>query len=50
LVTTHPVVCAHFFGQILEAFGSDHVLWGTDSIWYGHTAMANRGVSTVSDA
>jgi hypothetical protein len=35
LVTTHPTVCAHFFGQILDAFGVDHVLWGTDSIWYG---------------
>ncbi len=35
LVTTHPLVCAHLLGQITEAFGSDHVLWGTDSIWYG---------------
>lgn len=35
LVTTHPLVCAHFFGQILDAFGVEHVLWGTDSIWYG---------------
>jgi predicted TIM-barrel fold metal-dependent hydrolase len=35
LVTAHPMVCAHFFGQILDAFGVDHVLWGTDSIWYG---------------
>ena len=22
-------------GQIVDAFGADHVLWGTDSIWYG---------------
>jgi uncharacterized protein len=35
LVTTHPVVCAHLLGQIINAFGVDHVLWGTDSIWYG---------------
>jgi predicted TIM-barrel fold metal-dependent hydrolase len=35
LVTTHPVVCAHVLGQIIDAFGVDHVLWGTDSIWYG---------------
>jgi uncharacterized protein len=35
LVTTHPVVCAHLLGQIISAFGVDHVLWGTDSIWYG---------------
>jgi predicted TIM-barrel fold metal-dependent hydrolase len=35
LVTTHPSVCAHLVGQIIGAFGVDHVLWGTDSIWYG---------------
>jgi predicted TIM-barrel fold metal-dependent hydrolase len=35
LVTTHPAVCAHLLGQIIEAFGVDHVLWGTDSIWSG---------------
>jgi predicted TIM-barrel fold metal-dependent hydrolase len=35
LVTTHPVICAHVLGQIIDAFGADHVLWGTDSIWYG---------------
>jgi uncharacterized protein len=22
-------------GQIVDAFGADHVLWDTDSIWYG---------------
>jgi uncharacterized protein len=35
LVSMHPEVCAHLLGQILDAFGSDHVVWGTDSIWYG---------------
>jgi len=35
LVTTNPSACAHLLGQIIEAFGADHVLWGTDSIWYG---------------
>ena len=35
LVTTNPTACAHLVGQIVDAFGGDHVLWGTDSIWYG---------------
>jgi predicted TIM-barrel fold metal-dependent hydrolase len=35
LVTTNPNACAHLMGQIVDAFGADHVLWGTDSIWYG---------------
>ncbi|MGH7258784.1 MAG: amidohydrolase family protein [Nitrospiraceae bacterium] len=35
LVTTQPAICAHLLGQIIDAFGHDHVLWGTDSIWYG---------------
>jgi len=35
LVTTNPTTCAHLMGQIVDAFGADHVLWGTDSIWYG---------------
>ena len=35
LVTTHPAICAHLLGQAIDAFGADHVLWGTDSIWYG---------------
>ncbi|MFN0038706.1 MAG: amidohydrolase family protein [Burkholderiales bacterium] len=35
LVTTHPNGCAHLLGQMIDAFGADHVLWGTDSIWYG---------------
>ncbi len=35
LATTNPTACAHLLGQIVDAFGADHVLWGTDSIWYG---------------
>jgi predicted TIM-barrel fold metal-dependent hydrolase len=35
LVTTNPAACAHVLGQMIDAFGADHVLWGTDSIWYG---------------
>ena len=35
LVTTYPLICAHLLGQIIRSFGMDHVLWGTDSIWYG---------------
>jgi len=35
LVTTNPTACAHLLGQMVDAFGADHVLWGTDSIWYG---------------
>ncbi len=35
LVTSSPAACAHLLGQVIEAFGADHVLWGTDSIWYG---------------
>jgi hypothetical protein len=25
----------HLLGKLVTAFGSDHVIWGTDSIWYG---------------
>jgi predicted TIM-barrel fold metal-dependent hydrolase len=35
LVTTNPAACAHVLGQMIDAFGADHVLWGTDAIWYG---------------
>ncbi|HSK72658.1 MAG TPA: amidohydrolase family protein [Pyrinomonadaceae bacterium] len=32
---TQPKLCAFMLGQMLDAFGEDHVLWGTDSIWWG---------------
>lgn len=34
-VITHPNICGHLLGQIIRAFGVDHVLFGTDSIWWG---------------
>ena len=34
-VVTHPKICAHLLGQVIRAFGADHVIWGTDSIWWG---------------
>jgi predicted TIM-barrel fold metal-dependent hydrolase len=35
MVITHPKLCAHALGMMIQAFGDDHVLWGTDSIWWG---------------
>lgn len=32
---THPLVCGHLMGQLMKAFGSDHIVWGTDCIWWG---------------
>jgi predicted TIM-barrel fold metal-dependent hydrolase len=34
-VITHPDVCGHLLGQVIQAFGVDHVIFGTDSIWWG---------------
>jgi uncharacterized protein len=34
-VITQPLLCAYMLGMMIDAFGEDHVLWGTDSIWWG---------------
>ena len=31
----NPRFCAAFLGQLVNEMGVDHVLWGTDSVWYG---------------
>lgn len=31
----HPKYCAAILGTLIKGFGADHVVWGTDSIWYG---------------
>jgi uncharacterized protein len=35
MVITAPMLCAHVLGMLIQTFGADHVLWGTDSIWWG---------------
>jgi len=34
-VMSDPDQAAHTLGKLLNAFGEDRVVWGTDSIWYG---------------
>ena len=31
----NPRYCSAILGTLIKGLGSDHVLWGTDSIWYG---------------
>jgi predicted TIM-barrel fold metal-dependent hydrolase len=30
-----PELAGHLMGQLLGSFGADHVIWGTDSLWWG---------------
>jgi predicted TIM-barrel fold metal-dependent hydrolase len=31
----NPRFCAAFMGTLIKGMGADHVVWGTDSVWYG---------------
>jgi predicted TIM-barrel fold metal-dependent hydrolase len=33
--TANPRFCAAFIGTLIKGLGTDHVFWGTDSVWYG---------------
>ncbi len=35
LAVTDPVMCAHGLGKNIKYYGSDHVIWGTDCLWWG---------------
>ena len=35
LAVWDPVMCAHGMGKNIKHYGSDHVVWGTDSLWWG---------------
>jgi uncharacterized protein len=32
---TNPRYCAALLGTLIKGLGADHVVWGTDSVWYG---------------
>jgi len=32
---THPRLAAAMLGILIRGMGADHVVWGTDSVWYG---------------
>jgi predicted TIM-barrel fold metal-dependent hydrolase len=34
-VVTHPDICAHLLGQLMQGFGAEKIIWGTDCIWWG---------------
>jgi len=34
-VITHPEIAGHLLGQLMQSFGPDRILWGTDCIWWG---------------
>src|SRR5262249_59814093 len=38
-----PDQAAHFMGQLLKAFGSKHILWGTAAIWLGSPPRLRDG-------
>lgn len=35
LSIAHPVMCQHLIGKNIQFYGSDHVIWGTDCLWWG---------------
>jgi predicted TIM-barrel fold metal-dependent hydrolase len=35
LAIAHPVMCMHLIGKNVKYYGIDHVLWGTDCLWWG---------------
>jgi len=35
LAIVHPEMCMHLIGKNVKHYGSDHVIWGTDCLWWG---------------
>jgi predicted TIM-barrel fold metal-dependent hydrolase len=35
LAIQHPIMCQHLMGKNIKNYGVDHVIWGTDCLWWG---------------
>ena len=35
MIVTFPTVWAHLIGQLMHYMGSEHIVFGSDSLWYG---------------
>lgn len=35
LAVDDPVACQHLIGKNVKTYGADHVIWGTDCLWWG---------------
>src|SRR5205085_12684221 len=35
LAIAHPEMAMHLIGKNVKNFGADHVIWGTDCLWWG---------------
>jgi predicted TIM-barrel fold metal-dependent hydrolase len=40
LAISHPVMCMHGMGKNIKYYGADHVIWGTDCLWWGSPQWA----------
>lgn len=35
LAVDNPIACQHLIGKNIQNYGADHVVWGTDCLWWG---------------
>jgi predicted TIM-barrel fold metal-dependent hydrolase len=40
LVVANPIMCMHGMGKNIKTYGADHVIWGTDCLWWGSPQWA----------
>jgi hypothetical protein len=40
LAIEHPEMCMHLMGKNIKHYGADHVIWGTDCLWWGSPQWA----------